>query len=127
MKKICVLILLIALLLLSSACAKKETPAPAAPAVTEAPAAEINGFSFTVFCRTEDGQPVANARVQVCTGSLCRVMSSDENGLFTFYGTPGTLYDVTPMNAPQGYALVSDRAVAVTENGQRIEFLFSKQ
>lgn len=123
MKKM-ILILLAALLLCAGCEKKQEAPKPAA---TEAPAPTPADTGITVFCRLDDGTPVAGATVQICSGSLCQMLTSDGSGLIVYYPLPGKSYDVSPIRAPQGYTLLSDRAVPVTGAGQRIEFVFEKQ
>ena len=111
---------------MSGPAAPAEAPSVTA-AATAAPAEKEDAPSFTVFCRTADNVPVADAQIQVCTGSMCQMLKSDENGLITYYGMPGLSYDVTPIRAPKGFVLVSDRAVIASEKDQRIEFLFEKE
>lgn len=130
MKKTILFMLIAALLLMGTAGCKKAAapePEPTAapePAPTAAPGEKAAETSFTVFCRLADGTPVPGATVQVCTGSLCQMLTADDQGLIVYYTMPGKTYDVTPVRAP-GCTLVSDKAV-IANNGDRIEFVFEK-
>ena len=104
-------------------CAKKA--APAQPQTEEK--AAVSAPSFTVFCHTEEGSPLPGTGIQVCDGSLCRMLTTDAHGLVTYYGMPGHTYDVTPIPAPEGYRFISDRAVIADRAEQKIEFLLEQE
>ena len=106
-------------LLLRPARTPAEQGAFAAPQ-TQAPA---ETGVLTVFCRTEDGTPIKDVRIQVCSGTLCQMLTSDENGLITYAGLPGHSYEITPVRAPEGYAFTSPLPVEVSGHGERVEIV----
>ena len=123
-RRVIVIVVLLLMLIGGAVYLRVSQRAPKADPEPVPEAAVTGGFS--VLCRLEDGTPVPGAQVEVCSGSICRMQTADSDGRIVFYTVPGTNYDVNPVRAPEGYTLLSDRSVAVTEDGQKIEFLYEK-
>lgn len=58
--------------------------------------------TYTVCLTEGDGQGVAGAKLQICTDTLCRLMTTDENGEITFTDVPYA-YEVEILMLPAGY------------------------
>ena len=58
--------------------------------------------TYTVCLMDGDGQGVAGAKLQICTDTLCRLMTTDENGKITFTDVPYA-YEVEILMLPAGY------------------------
>ena len=61
-----------------------------------------NMATYTIRLTDGDGQGVAGAKLQVCTDTLCRLMTTDENGQVTFTDAPYA-YEVEILKLPAGY------------------------
>lgn len=57
---------------------------------------------YRIFVVDQNSEPVADAMVQFCTNDICRLGTTDENGVAVFEDPEG-VYEVHILKAPSGY------------------------
>lgn len=91
---------------------------------TEAPA---DGWLFK--CVTEDDEPVADVRLQICTDATCQMVKSDDKGTVLFDKCEEGVeeYDLHVLSVPEGYELDCEVPEKMTKDNRVITITFKKQ
>ena len=91
----------------------QETPAEN----TETP---VTTATYTISLTDGEGTPVAGAKLQICTDTLCRLMTTDENGTVSFTDVPYA-YEVGIVTLPAGYTADTEVKYTLKPEGDRLE------
>ena len=74
----------------------------------------------------QDGKPVENVVVSVCSDSYCRMMQSDAEGRIVIENAEGA-YDVHILVVPDGYEISGDGAITLDKDTRAYSFLLNKK
>ena len=81
--------------------------------------------SYVLQCMDQDGQPVPGAMLQICNDSTCEVVTTDDNGIYTF-AADSYAWEIHVLKAPAGYTADSTDVVIAPTTGGEIVFTFTK-
>ena len=81
---------------------------------------------WEIKCMTDDDEPVADVKIQVCSKTVCRVIESDENGIAKFSGKEES-YTLHLDFVPDEYVLSEELPDELNSEEKSITILFSKR
>lgn len=81
--------------------------------------------TYVLKCVDQDGQPVPGAMLQICNDSTCEVVTTDDNGIYTF-AADSYAWEIHVLKAPAGYTADSTDIVIAPTTGGEIVFTFTK-
>jgi len=98
----------------------------AAPASTDQGTAADAESKYELTFVDQDGKPVENVVVSVCSDSYCRMMQSDAEGRIVIENAEGA-YDVHILVVPDGYEISGDGAITLDKDTRAYSFLLNKK
>jgi len=97
---------------------KTPTPKPTeTPEETEAPAEA----TYTIKVVDQNGDPVANAAVSICTDTACEIKKTNKKGQVVYHGIPYA-YHIQLLKLPKGYSAGGKTEIVTPEKSSTVTF-----